>query len=81
MVYDVFQEKPIRKFKKLDLANAKIADDSDAFDIDPEARFVIYSSGPLIYFKSITVPDVLMKYLKPRYRKADYKENPAKVVH
>lgn len=81
LMYDVFLEKPIRKFKKLDLANANWTDDSDAFDIDPDAKFVIYSSGPDIYIKCVNIPEQLIKYLRPRYRKADYKENPAKVIH
>ena len=78
LVYDVFLEQAVRKFKKVDMG---VSEDSDAFDIDPEAKFVIYSSGSNLYVKSISVPDILMKHLKPKYRKADYKENPAKVIH
>ena len=64
--YEVFNEKLSRKVKKYEKA-PEGKEDSDAFDVEVDGRFIIYSCGDELVIQSVRVHEPILKYLKPRY--------------
>ena len=77
--YEVFNEKLSRKVKKYEKA-PEGKEDSDAFDVEVDGRFIIYSCGDELVIQSVRVHEPILKYLKPRYQQAELKENPARIA-
>jgi hypothetical protein len=73
-VFDIFTSKFLRKFKKIEKL-----EDSDAFDVDGDLKYVVYALGNEIVFHSCKIPDSLQKYIRFKYKSSDLKENPAKI--
>jgi len=95
-VYDVFQDKQIRKVMKEDVPaevlSASGASDSqfanidpetdfqtDAFDIDPKGRILVYAYGRILKFQSVGVPESIKKHMAPNFRVSEHKYSPARV--
>lgn len=75
----MFNEKLNRKIKKHEKA-PEGKEESDAFDVDIDSRFIIYCCGDEIVIQSVRVPEPIQKFLKPRYQQAELKENPARIA-
>lgn len=81
LLYDIFGEHFTRKIVKQESMLARApGEDSDAFDVDMDARVVVYVSGEDLVFQTLRIPDPLLKHIRPRYNLALHKENPAKIA-
>ena len=58
-IYDIFNDKMIRKIRKLERPLRQGQDESDAFDIDLEGKVIIYASGDELLFKLVKIPDAI----------------------
>ncbi len=65
-VYEIFNEKITRKVRKQEVKD----ENSDAFDVDVDGKFIIYTAGEELIVQSVRIPEVVQKYLKPRYKEA-----------
>lgn len=57
-LYDVFNERYTRKIRKVDKF-FRYAEDSDAFDICPEAKTILYVCDEDFVFYNVKIPDVM----------------------
>jgi hypothetical protein len=66
MIYEVFDGKFSRKLMKQE-KSLKPGEESDAFDVDGDCKTLIYSCGDQLIFQQISIPEIILKYIKPRY--------------
>lgn len=52
---------------------------SDAFDVDPDARALVYAYGRTLKVQSIRLPASIKRHMAPRFLIADYKYSPARI--
>ena len=57
-LYNIFTEGFEKRINKLDLPKDGM-EDSDAFDVDPDCRILIYSSGSNFYFLNLKLSENL----------------------
>jgi hypothetical protein len=58
---------------------AEAAFDSNAYDIDPKCKILVYAFGRIIKFCSIYCPDSIKKHMAPQYKVSEHKYSPARV--
>ena len=71
-IYDIFNEDYKRKIK------APLF--GEAFDIDAEARFLVFYKDKKIEVRSVMVPKQIKRFLRPVYMSYDQRQNPAKLA-
>ena len=72
LVYDIFNETYKRRL------SAPL--DNEAFDIDADARILVFYKDKRIELHSVMVPKTIRRFLRPIYLSYEHRKNPAKLV-
>jgi hypothetical protein len=70
-VYNIFADRFARKIRMEICPGSESS--NHAFDVDSEGHLLVYSNGSDMVFRTLTMPDKLIPFMRPKYLSNEHK--------